>query len=371
MKRRRWPWLMVAAVLIGLAAWLMSAKDPEREERRKLVKLPRAMTAPERARAEGRRTHVPAPAAAPAAPDVPPQPQRPRDPMIAALPSRVEVAAVVVEANALRHSPVGQLLIECLNSRDDGRGLARFKAQTGIDPLEDLDRLAMMDDTVVMSGHFANARWDSVFPEGGTPFGEKGTLYQAPPRRDGEAPSTVGLWDGQMVIIGDSDEEVRAVMDRLEGRGTHGAPVFDESQTYGEIYGVLSAAALAKALPQEQAELAGQIERMAERIELHVDATKDVGIVARVTGPNGEDARDLGKTLGTALAVARAKAQMDGKTELADLMDLARVVPGEGDFRMEMGLPLEVMEKHLKECVERNKARNEARSRRAADEPPR
>lgn len=364
MRRRRWPWLLAAAVLLGASAFLMSRDDPERPTPAwQRVQMPRAMKKDERARAEQRRT-LAAPAASPEVPNKPATPIRPRDPLLTALPSKMERGVMVVEANAIRHSPVGNLLIECLTSRDGGRRLERLRNEVGIDPLEDLDRVAMADDTLMLSGHFEKAKWGQLFADAGTQvYGQKGTLYQ-PTRQDGDAPGfTVGVWDGQMVVLGDTPQDVQATLDRLEGRGLHGEPVLDESQTYGEIYGVLTAAALADMLPQDQQGLAEQLRDAAERIELHVDTTRDVGVVANVTGPDGAKAQDLGKTVGAALSLGRLQAQAQGNTSLAELMDLARIVPGDGDFRLEVGLPLEVIEKHLQRCIDRNRER-------ARDEPP-
>lgn len=356
MRRRRWPWLVAAVLLLGAAAYLMSREDPERPppvwER---VEMPRRMRVEERQRAERRRTVVVPTFTADAGTGANAPAPRPRDPVLAAMPSSFERGLVVVEANAIRHSPVGELLLECVLSRDDGRALARFREMTGVDPLADLDRVALADDTLVLSGHFEKAKWKELFPGGGRPFGQDGTLFQ-PLRPDGGvADGSAGVWRDELFVVGESEDEVRAVIDRLEGRGIHGPPALDESQSFGEIYGVLSPDALANLLPEEHAAIADKLRQSADRIELHVDTTSDVGIVANVSGPNADDSGDLGKTLGAALSLARLQAQAEGQTEVAELMELARVVPGEGDFRMEMGLPLEVLEKHLKACVERNR----------------
>lgn len=356
MRTRRWPWLVAAAALIAVAVFLMSREDPRAPAPAwQRVELPRQMDREDHARAKLRRTMpVPSP---PVDPKAPPEPPRPRDPLLAALPSSFKKGVVVVEVNAIRHSPVGELLIDCLTSRDDGRGLQRMRDLTGVDPLEDLDRVALADDALLLSGHFEDAKWDAVFPSEQRVWGRDGTIYSGA-QPDGGVTDGIGTWGGKMLILGQSDAEVEAVMDRLEGRGIQGPPVLDESQTYGDIYGVLTTDALAELLTEGQPGLAEKLKTMADRVELHVDAARDVGLVAKVTGPNGEDTRDLGKTMGAALALGRLKAQADGETELAELMELARVVPGSGDFRLELGLPLELLEKHLTQCVADNQARN-------------
>lgn len=273
--------------------------------------------------------------------------------MLAAMPSTFEHGAVVVEANAVRHSPVGQLLVDCFVSRDGGRMLDRFRNEIGINPLEDVDRVAVVDESVIVSGHFGAADWKKMFETDGVPHGPNGTIYG-----DGDD-AFFGVWNGQIVVAAESKDQVRAALDRLDGKGGDAPAPFDDSLSYGEIYGVLSPTRFADALPSDQAELAARIRAAAARVELHVDTTRDVGIVADVTGPQSRETEELGKALGAALALGRLQAKAQGENDLVELMDLARVVPEDGQFRLEMGLPLEVMEKHLRECVRRNEERRE------------
>jgi hypothetical protein len=364
-RRRSWVWLLAAGVLFGCAAWLMSRKDPERPEPAwQRVDLPRHMKHEDRARAQSRRL-LPELAAVPATDGAPEQPARPRDPVLAALPSEMKRGVVVVEANAIRHSPVGELMLECLLSRDDGAAMANLKESLGFDPLEAVDRIALADDTLVISGHFGDAKWKELFPGGGRAFGQHGTIY-SPTSGKQDDPMRLGVWRNQVVVLADNDAQAELILDRIEGRGLHGPPVIDESMTYGEIYGVISATQFADMLPADQKAVADRLRGAADRIELHVDTRRDVGVVADIRGPSPADARDLGRTLGAALAVGRLKAQAEGNTELAELMELARVMPGESDFRLELGLPLEFLQKHLQSCVDRNKAR---RARTLEEEP--
>jgi hypothetical protein len=368
MKRGRWPWLMAAGGLLGIAAWLMALRDvdpPAPAWRR--AEMPRRMTGQERARAESRRTLPPPPVVSPAA-----EPAPLRDPLIAALPPTVKRGVVVVEANAVRHSPVGQLLVDCMLAGDGARSLEELRRLTGIDPLEDVDRVAMTDDTLIVSGHFAKARWQEIFAQQGVGYGQDGMLYRPATSDDTEAAGiAIGVWKGQLVVAAPTEDAVRATLDRLEGRGTQGPPALDESQTYGEIYGVVNGAAIAQLVPPEQAALAEKLRAAAARVELHVDTQRDVGIVANVTGPLARDNEDLGKSIGAALALGRLRAQAEGEGDLAELMDLARVVPEDGRFRIEMGLPLELLEKHLRSCVEINERRRAERSPQTPEDPRR
>jgi len=355
---RRRVWLVVAAMLFVVAALLMftgQGEEPVMETPR--VEFPRRMRAPERERAERRRTHVPA---------VPmdagtPEPARPRDPLLAALPRGEGKTAVVIEANALRHSPIGELLLDCL-MRDGGKRLDEFRKLSGVDPLQDLDRLVITDEGLLLSGNFGSAKFQELMGERvSMDYGEGARVYEpgdmTVTRPDGttargRSEAAVATWNNQLLVMGSSPDEVKAVVDRVEGRGPNEPPAISEGSTYGEMYGVLSVEHLARLLPPDQAALAQRIRDVAQHVELHVDASGDVAMVADVRGKNGEEVTDLGKTLGAALSVARIKAQAEGQKDLAQLLDFARVQPDGASFKLELAVPLDAIQQRLAFCKE-------------------
>lgn len=355
MNRRR-VWLVLALVLLALAGVLMylgQGGEPEAPPRK--VDFPRRMREEDRKRAWARRTQVLPPAPRQAEPA---SPQRPRDPVLAALPRGKGKSAMVFEANALRHSPVGELLLACL-MRDGGKNLARFREETGVDPLQDLDRVVVTEDGLVLSGNFAKSRLAEMLGKGGATaarYGDEAQLYEGGfrERREGaDAPRPgIATWKDQMIVLGDSPESARAVIDRVEGRGPEEAPVLGEEQTYGEMYGVLSVDLLARMLAPQDAALAQRLREAAENVELHLDASGDVALVADVRGQDAERVQELGKSLGAALAVARVKAQAEGEKELAQLLDFASVDPSDGSFKLELAVPLEVLRERLAFCRE-------------------
>lgn len=359
--RRRWPWLVAAVLLIAAATALMllgeeAVPPPPHAE----VNFPRRLRPEERERLERRRVLPVLPVPAPVK-DEPPRPVRPQDPMLAALASTGKRSAVVVEANAIRNSPIGQLLLDCLAARSRGRGrpnpVEEIKQKVGVDVLQDLDRVAMSEGGMFVSGHFDNARWGEAFKDNATSssYGEGATFWRMNPRtlRDGgtsQSNEVVATWQNQLLFVADSPEEAQAIVDRLEGRAPVSEPLITEQQTYGEIYGVLSAQDLAKVLPPEQAALADRFRSAADRVELHVDTSKDVGIVAQIRGQDSSQVTDLGKSLGAALSLARLKAQADGDQNVSEFLELARVAPDGDQFKLEMALPLALLEKHLAWC---------------------
>ena len=115
--------------------------------------------------------------------------------------------------------------------------------------------------------------------------------------------------------------------------------------------GVFTAAELTRLLPEETA---ARLRGTAERVELHVDTRDehDVLIVADAKGSNPTAVEDLAKSLGAALAVSRVTARHDGDEALAQLLDLARISPETGAFRVEVGLPLELLRRRFGRCAE-------------------
>ncbi len=360
MKRRRGLWLVLAVVLLAVGAGLMfSGQGEEPEPEAPKVEFPRRMRHEDWKRAERRRTQVvKALLMADAGPAVE-APQRPRDPVLAALPRGKGKSAVVIEANALRHSPIGELLLDCL-MRDGGRRLNELRQASGVDPLQDLDRLVLTEDGMILSGNFGEARFAEMLQERvSSDYGPDARVYEPGAvvfgltdggTARGRGNAAVGTWNNQLLVIGDSAASVKDVLDRVEGRGSDEPPIISEGSTYGEMYGVLSVEQIARMLPPDQAELAQRLKSVAENVELHLDARSDVALVAEIRGSDSGQVTDLGKSLGAALSVARLKAQADGNKELAQLLDFARVQPNGTEFKLEMAVPLEAIQERLAWC---------------------
>jgi hypothetical protein len=281
--------------------------------------------------------------------------------VLAALPRGKGKTAMVIEANAIRHSPIGELLLECMMRRG-GDDLERFKQETGVDPLKDLDRLVITDDGLIVSGNFGDKKLKELLSDRGSTnydYGDGARIFEPTFERnlsDGgtvrrEGPR-VGLWNDQMLVFGRSPDGVKQVIDRVEGRGPDEPPVISEGSTYGEMYGVVSVEQLKKMFPPDQQELALKLAEVAENVELHVDARSDFAMTAQVKGADADKVTDLGKSLGGALSLARMKAQADGEKELAQLLDFAKVKPDGSEFRLELAVPLDVIKEQLAFCRE-------------------
>jgi hypothetical protein len=348
--RRRWPYLIVAVVLLAVGAWLTSGGEAPRPYTRPEVKMPRKPDQEDRERAKHRVGFAPQPKHPDAPQPAPGEPyQRPTDPVLNAMPAEVKEVAMVVEANALRNSDLGEAMIACLmTGAPNALGRAR---DAGFDPLTQLDRVSLFDDTLMLTGDFNGLK---LGPEDSR-YGEAAMHHV--PRKDGTT-TTWATWRGQVTLVG-TDEDVKQAVDRLEGRvSPQERPVLRDSQQYGEMYGVLKSDAFARMFDEVDPKLSQLMRGAAQQVELHVDAMHDVGVVADVKGGDPAQVDELRRMMGGAIAAARAKAVAEGKSDEADVLDLSRVMaPAKGgtSFTMELGLPYEMLKKQLVRCAQRGR----------------
>jgi hypothetical protein len=274
-----------------------------------------------------------------------------RDPMLAALSAGGSGSGVVLEVNALRNSPLGELLLQCLAARE-GRGSALEALQRmGIDPLRDVDRVGITEHGLVVSGDFRRANWEGLLGSAsGNPYGDQGQITSVDPRADGGSTLIATRVGDSLLHLGDSAEDGRRVVDAVEGRGPAPRPLLTPEQSYGELYGVMSGADLARTVGGSDPWATALVEA-ASKVEVHLDARRDVALVADVSGDDARKLEDLGKSLGGALALARAQARAGGDADAAELLSFARVSPSHGDtLSVEVALPLEVVARHLAFC---------------------
>lgn len=337
--------VVAAALLLGLGAWVSGFSERGgRLVERPAISFPSAPRHAERERIEARQT-LPA---RPPPPGRPPDDEPPvlRDPFLRALPGGAEDAFVVMEANALRHSKLGELFIQCVLAGDP-RSFTEFTRETGVDPLKDVDRVAFVGEAAVISGFFDRVRWDAFAKDSGaqgTRYGDEATLWTVAGKSEATA-----SWRDQLIVVGPL-ADVRRAIDQVEGRAEPRRLELADDLAYGELYGVIPGAAARRLLPAADAALANRLAAAAQRIELHVDAMNDVAGVIRVTGAPGSEVGDLARSLGAALAVARVKAATSNDHELAALLENAQVVPDPEGFTVQVALPADVLKEFFRDC---------------------
>jgi len=358
-RRRRWPWLLAALLLLAGGALVSSLAEPP-QRRVAAPAFPDRFRAAEARRQTERRTlALPAVAVAAASTGPGAEPSPRQDPFLQALPLRPGQPVVVFEANALRHSRLGELFVHCALANDPDL-FERARQASGVDLLKDVDRVAYVGDSVVVSGFFDQARWDRLERDARmttTSYGDGARLFS-----DGHQGMVLGVWRDQLLLFGPDEATIRQSVDQLEGRVPAAAPELLDDLAYGEVYGVLPGEAIRRLASPADRELADRLAAAASRVELHVDAMQDVAAVVRVEGADGEALGDLARTLGGALAAGRLQAKATGDDPLADLLDAAKVTPGEGRFSLEVAVPASTLERWFEGCEGR-------RQRRAAPAP--
>ena len=336
MKRRIW--LFAAAVLFLLVAVLSWLDDSARPAAPPHVEFRRYPTVEERAVMEKRRTLAPLPPPA----DDPEVETENRDPLLVALPKSAGTA-FVLEAEAFFGMPIGRMLARCLeqdsdaieNSELDPKRVERVAfARTGPDR-----------QIAAISGKFPERELVGMTRDGGEAYGDKAVLLR-PLKAGASAGKTVAVWDDQLLLTGDSPEDVRAAIDRLEGRAL-GESAIDGNEAYGEAYGRLGVEALADLLP---AELQDKLVKAGLSVDFHVDASEDALLTLDATG-DPDTARDIGQTLAALLAAKRVEAVADGDRDLARLLDLYAVRLNDDGFELEAAFPVDFVREALGKCA--------------------
>jgi hypothetical protein len=226
-------------------------------------------------------------------------------------------------------------------------GLKEALERVGINPRSELDRVAIADGTLIVSGHFGQARPERLI-EGSEkkPWGTDGVIYQRP-----EGGDVMATWQKNLMIFGDSEAQVTAVLERLSGSAPASPALIDEGEALGDVYGVLQPVAFAQMLGVRRSEARQRLQTVPGQIKLHIDASSDVAVTAETRGSDPDSGRQLATALQGALESARG--QERGRPDwLGQALATARVTSGEGGrTRFEINVPQKGLEAQLKECA--------------------
>lgn len=253
---------------------------------------------------------------------------------------------MVFELKKLMETPVGEIITGCLE-RSERNPFDKIEEETGVSILNDLGRLAMSENMILLEGFFP---FDENAP---ISEGVESTVQGSAVRYTRtEADSGFGdfaIWDQSVLILGKESEPVDSALGMLSGEIPYDPSALSSIQTYGDIYGNLDVDDAAD-LFENEGDMAQRIVDLVNSVEVHVDASEDVAMVATMAGSGQEAMSDLAKSLRSVLSLARFKAQMDDDEDLAELLDYASVSPSGERFDMKLALPLEYLERHLADC---------------------
>ena len=285
-----------------------------------------------------------------------------QDPVLRALSvSDPDESLIVLELNALRHSKVGQTLLNCLSPQAQEK-MAEFRETMGVDLLEDFDRVALQGESVTFSGHFENTNWSEAFGENVEGYGDRGKIFaslseeeleqlQAEAEFHGEiasSPNYTAVWNNELVIFGRDRDSLQETIDIIEGREEMPHTALEEGSTYGEAYGKLSTDMLLKMLPPDMEHIAGLLEETIDGADIHLDAMNNIAMTAKLGRAEGaENLNDLSRSLGGSLALGLSAARMAGEEELTQLLEFAKISGRGDDIQLDLALPSDILDQHL------------------------
>ncbi len=278
------------------------------------------------------------------------------DPLYLALPDATKSGfGVVLEANALAHSDLGNMLLSCMGA-SELEGLTEMKDEFNFDPLQDLDRAAFFDKLVVATGDFAAFRKKlDEAPDEQQAYGDQGVLFSA---KDGD---NFAIWNDEMLMFGDSEDELRAMIDRLEGRSPPAESIIKPEMAYGEVYGVAGPELLAKLIESEDPQVR-QLAEAVENIELHVNTSEGLALSLHAQGSDEARLEDLAKSLGAALAVQRMMKGAD--SEFGKFLEDSRVLrTGGGKFTVELAANMDMLREQLGPCASKDRTADRTKTK--------
>jgi hypothetical protein len=262
-----------------------------------------------------------------------------RDRLLRALSSPGKDGAVVVEVNALRHSPLVDALLKCRAAQNGSEqaGFELLKDELGIDVTEDVDRVALDPQVLAVSGFFENLK---VPPEAGEGegYGDAGRIFTVP--GDQGKPAYVAKVGTDLIMTSTNVDEIKAAVDRAEGRGEAPA-TFPEGTIGGEVYGIVGASLVRSlvALGGDGGHLDGVLDMLTtSKIRMAVDTDAALSLDIGTKSPS--DGAELARALGGAVALARTRAAADGEAELAAMLEQAKIIPNDdGSIAFDVAVP--------------------------------
>lgn len=267
-----------------------------------------------------------------------PTPTVGRDKLARTLSSPGKDGALVIEVNAIRHSPLVEKMLACEQARkgDASSGLDALRDELGVDVTEDVDRVAFDKDVLAVSGFFK----DLKLPEGlgaGEAFGNEGRIFKV--KDDDGKDMVIGKVGDELLVTGFSEEQVKGAIDRAEGRAETAAP-FPNDVAGGEIYGLVGAAFLQDLLGSAKDPMAQRLATVIKQSTLQVAVDDAAALSMNIDANSPEEGRDLGKALGGMISMARQEAQARGDDELVGLLDQGKVdIRDDGSVAVDVAVP--------------------------------
>ncbi len=261
-----------------------------------------------------------------------------RDKLGRALGSPGKDGALIVEVNAIRHSPIAEKIFACEMARkgDGANSLDTLKEALGVDVTEDVDRVGFDKDVLAVSGFFQNLKLPPEVGEG-VAYGDGGRVFTV--KDEGGKNMVVGKVGDELLVTGFDEAQVKAAIDRAEGRAIADSALPQEL-VGGEVYGMVGKAFLTDLLSNEKDPTAQRLLSVVKQTRLQVAVDDAAALSVDIEANSPEEGKDLGKALGGLISMARQQAQANGDDELAGLLDQGAVnVRDDGTVAVDVAVP--------------------------------
>jgi hypothetical protein len=258
--------------------------------------------------------------------------------MVRALTAPGKDGAVVVEVNAIRHAPLVDKLVACEVARkgDGAQFLAEAQAELGLDLTEDVDRIAFDKNVFAVSGFFEKLTLPAELGAGEA-YGDAGRIFHT--KSDDGKDVVVGKLGNDLLLTGFNEQTVRDALDRAEGRSPASSP-FPDGLAGGEIYGLLGQAFLRDMFAGSSNPVLTSFTTLVTETQVRVAVDDAAALSLDLKTNSADEANDLSRALGGAVAAARAQAAEAGETQLAGLLEQARVKVGDdGRVAFDVAVP--------------------------------
>jgi hypothetical protein len=321
MKRRRPGLLLLAALLLaGAAGWVLwSSREVSQRREATLAGVP-AFPEPHQPPAQRRVAHASRLKPAPLPPPRPVSPSR-QDGMLSFV-SGAKGTVALVHVNALFNTPLFERLRLCL-PKDFGEIQTGTANALGIDLTRDVDRVALAQGGLVMSGFFEGKPVaEQSMGQGATGDSYRGASLFS---KDGHCAAQLG----NLVVFSQVDD-CRGLIDRAL------QPTPDEAQD--EIYGDLYLRSDLQQLRQGASPAVQPLLDGLSGMTLRANVWDSVALSFEGSPASGKDAEELARIARGAVQLAKSQLDED-QVELQTLADLAKVRTQAGKLQLDLALP--------------------------------
>lgn len=261
-------------------------------------------------------------------------------------------ALLSVQVNAIQNSPLAQKIIHC-REQESSQTYAQVKEKLGIDISQDIDRMAIGENVVVMSGFFSDLKIPEEFGEG-EKYDENSEIYSITadssedPQMEKDSMYLAKI-DDQILLMGDSREDIEASIDRMNKPDENFTDPLEGQINASDMGGFIGPGfikELATGSTDQSDPLVQQIADTVGMGSFSANVGDEVMMSADLTAGMGDSdkAKDLAQSIAGGIAAMRLQAAKDGDKDLLEMLELARVkqVEENGELSPNINLDLAI-----------------------------